>query len=146
MTERAQAARLADAALLGGVGGLRSAMPFAVLALRGRFGSGRGRAAALAAAGGELLADKHPRTPARSSPGPLAGRLMSGAVAGRLLSGSLAAALAGAAAAGATAFAGERLRAAIVRRSGLADASIAVGEDAVAIGIALVATRRLARG
>jgi uncharacterized membrane protein len=131
---------LRDAALLGAVAGLRSATPFGALALRGRLGDGPGRTAALLAAGGELVADKLPMTPARTSPPALVGRLASGATCGRMTAGT-AGAVAGSAAAALTAFAGERTRAAIGRRSGWPDPLIALAEDALAVGVALAATR-----
>jgi uncharacterized membrane protein len=129
-----------DAALLGAAAGLRSATPFGALALRGRLGDGVGRTAALLAAAGELVADKLPMTPSRTSPPALAGRLASGATCGKVAGGA-AGAIAGSAAAAATAFAGERTRAALGRRTGLSDPLIALAEDALAIGVALAATR-----
>jgi uncharacterized membrane protein/glutaredoxin len=133
------------AALLGAASGLRSATPFGVLALRGRLGDGRLRTAALAAAAGELVADKLPVTPSRTSPPALGGRLVSGAAAGGLLGGAGAAAI-GAGCAGLAAFAGERTRAALGRRSGVTDPLVALVEDALAVGLAVAATRRLAGG
>jgi uncharacterized membrane protein len=133
---------LRSAALLGAAGGLRSAMPFGALAARGRLGAGPRRTAALLAAGGELVIDKLPFTPSRTTPPGLASRCASGAVAGGLIGGAPGAA-AGSAAACASAFAGERTRAALGRRSGLPDPLIAVAEDALAVSLALLATRAL---
>lgn len=134
---------LPSAALLGAAGGLRSATPWAALALRGRLGGGRRRVMPVVAAAGELVGDKLPQTPSRTSPPALGGRLVGGAAAGGLVAGPAGALVAcGAAAFGA--FAGERARAALGRRTGLPDPLIAVGEDLIAIGVALVATRRLA--
>jgi uncharacterized membrane protein len=130
-----------SAALLGTAAGLRSATPFGALALRGRLGGGRARTAALLAAGGELVADKLPMTPSRTSPPAFAGRLASGAAAGRLVGGTAAGAAVGSATAAAGAFAGERMRAAIGHRTGWPDPLVALAEDALAVGLALVATR-----
>jgi uncharacterized membrane protein len=143
-----------NAALLGAAGGLRTAMPWAALAARGRLGHGPRRWAPIASAGGELVADKLPRTPSRTTPPGLAGRLVGGAFAGRLLArasgadahGAAVCALIASGAACGSAFAGERTRAALGRRTGLPDPVFAVAEDAIAVGVALAATRRLARG
>lgn len=129
------------AALLGTAAGLRSATPFGVLALRGRLGGGGLRTAALTAAAGELVADKLPVTPSRTSPPALGGRLASGAAAGGLLGGAAGAALGGACAVFG-AVAGERTRATLGMRTGLPDPLVAVVEDALAVGLAVAATRR----
>lgn len=133
---------IGDAALLGAAGGLRAAMPWAALALRGRVGGGARRWAPPAAAV-ELVLDKLPRTPSRTAPPGLAGRLVGGALVGGMLGGGSGAAIA-CAMGGASAFAGERTRAALGRRTGLPDPLLAVAEDAVAVTLALAATRRLA--
>ena len=136
------ATRIADAALLGAAGGLRSATPFGMLALRGRLGDGTVRTSALLAAAGELIADKLPIVPPRTSPPSLAGRLLSGAAGGGLIGAGAVGAAAGSATAGLAAFAGQRARRELGRRTGLPDPLIAVAEDALAIGLALAATRR----
>jgi uncharacterized membrane protein len=128
-----------DAALLGAAAGLRTSTPFGALALRGRLGGGSVRLAAVACVVGELVIDKLPMTPSRTSPPGLACRLASAAVCGGLTSGAAGTVVGSAAACGA-AFAGERTRAAIGRRIGLSDPLIALAEDALAIGIALAAT------
>jgi uncharacterized membrane protein len=133
---------LRAAALLGAVGGLRTSMPWGALALRGRLGGGT-RLAPLVAVAGELVIDKLPHTPSRTSPPGLACRLGSGAAAGWLIAGAPGAAI-GSTAAGLSAFAGERTRAALGRRTGLPDPLIAVVEDLVAMGVALVAMRQAA--
>src|SRR5215207_5683874 len=120
------------AALLGAAGGLRSAMPWGALALAGRFGGVVGRLGPLVAVAGELVGDKLPQTPSRTSPPALAARLGSGAAAGWLVAGAPGAAV-GSAAAGLSALAGERTRAALGARTGLPDPLIALAEDAVAI-------------
>lgn len=134
--------RLTDAALLGGAGGLRSTAPFAALAARGRAGKGLGRGVLIASAAGEAVADKLPITPPRTSPPSLAGRLAGSALAGGRIGGPAGAAAAGAAA-GLSAFAGERARGALGRRTGLPDPLLGATEDLIAAGAALVATRRL---
>lgn len=131
---------LRAAALLGAAAGLRTATPFGALALRGRLGDGPVRTAALTAAAGEIVIDKLPMTPSRTSPPGLAGRLASGAACGGLTAGAAGAAV-GSAAAALAAFAGERTRAAIGRRSGWPDPLVAVAEDMLATGVALAATR-----
>ncbi len=87
---------------------------------------------------GELVGDKLPTTPSRTSPPPLIGRAACGAVVGAALfvsEGRRAAtgALLGAAAAVAAAYAGERLRAQAGQLTGAPDAAIASVEDAVAL-------------
>jgi uncharacterized membrane protein len=132
------------AALLGAAGGLRTAMPWGALAARRRFGRGTsGRLLPLVAVAGELVIDKLPQTPSRTSPPGLAGRLGSGAAAGWLIAGAPGAAI-GSATAGLSAFAGERVRAALGQRTGLPDPLIAAVEDLLAIGVALAATRQAA--
>jgi uncharacterized membrane protein len=134
---------LRAAALLGAAGGLRTAMPWGALAVRGRVGGGLRRFVPLTAVAGELAIDKLPQTPSRTSPPGLACRLASGATAGWLVAGAPGAAI-GSAAAGLSAFAGERTRAALGRRTGLPDPLIAAVEDLVAIGVALAAARQAA--
>ncbi len=104
------------------------------------------RLALAALAAGELIADKLPGTPARTIPPALAFRALSGGYAGRSVARSLAAdgragAIAGAAGAIAAAYLGMALRSAIVRATRLPDPIVALGEDALAIGGAVQATR-----
>jgi uncharacterized membrane protein len=134
------------AVVLGVVTGMRSILALALLAwlappldwlslvwVRGILG---------AAAVAELVADKLPKTPSRLSPGPLVGRLAIGATVGGLVMIKphapivLGAAL-GAAAAAAGAFAGNKLRAALGRKTGARDLWFALGEDAIAIAAAV---------
>jgi uncharacterized membrane protein len=132
---------IVEAAVLGGSAGLRSMTPVAALAVGGRLGESRAlRWTLVAAAAGELIADKLPQTPSRTSPPALAGRLATGAFVGWNAAGVGGAAL-GAVAAGGAAVAGQRLRGALVARSGWPDPAIAVAEDGLAAGLALVATR-----
>lgn len=139
---RMTAAVLLRSAALGASAGARSATPLAVLAQRG---PGWVRAAATAAALGELVVDKLPRTPSRLRPGPLAGRVLLGALAGggyarRHGAHPVVPALTAAAAALATSYGGARWRAYAARhRVGV---PAAVAEDAAAVALAWVAARR----
>ncbi len=88
---------------------------------------------------GELVADKLPFIPNRTSPGPLFGRVVLGALSGATLcvanGRSLAAgAILGAAGGAMGAFAGYRARARLVKTSRLPDWVIALSEDLVAMG------------
>lgn len=101
-------------------------------------GSPRVSKALLVAALGELLGDKLPMTPSRTSPPPLLGRAASGALVGAALfasDGRRAApgAAVGSSAAVAAAFAGERLRALAGDKTGLPDPVLALIEDAVVL-------------
>lgn len=146
----------AGAALLGVVTGLRSQLPFALIAwvdgdsaanplpwpLRGVVGRG----GALLAAAGELIGDKLPQTPSRMDPAPLGGRLVLGAAAGAAVArrsgvAALPAALLGAAGAYGGAYLGHRLRAALTRATRLPDPLWGAVEDVAAIRIGLAALR-----
>jgi uncharacterized membrane protein len=91
----------------------------------------------------ELVADKLPRTPNRTSPGPLIGRILLGGLAAAALTAAagqslwLAAVLGGLGAIFG-AFAGYRIRKQLVTGSGMKDLPVAIAEDLVAIGLALV--------
>jgi len=97
----------------------------------------------LVSTGGEMLVDKLPMVPRRTSPGPLGGRIAIGAVSGAAigseyrvpLATALGAILGGAGAA-AGAFAGYRARTYVTSTYHLPDAPVALVEDALAIGIA----------
>ncbi|MFI7601631.1 hypothetical protein [Actinoplanes sp. NPDC049681] len=134
---------LLRAAVLGASAGARSVTPLATLA---QDGGGRWvRVLTLAAAGGELVADKLPGTPSRLLPGPLAGRLLLGAVAGgwyarRRGQSVVVPAVTAAAAAAAASWAGARWRA-VGARHGLA-VPAALAEDGAALTLAGAATRR----
>lgn len=145
---------------LGLVTGLRSQVPSAVLAWRqsrhelperaagpAHILRRRGAVPLLAlAAGGELVADKLPKTPSRLDSGPFYGRLSLGATAGagiasafgrnRIVGGVL-----GVAGAAAGSMAGARYRAFAGERSDLPDVVWALLEDAAAITLGLAATR-----
>lgn len=130
----------ADAAALGAVSGLRTFTGPAVLALRGRLGHGAARRLLIAAAAGELVGDKLPLMPFRSDPPSLIARLGSGATVGRAVAGAGGAGV-GAAGAAATTYLSERLRAAVGQRTGIPDPLVGVSEDALVLGVAVLATR-----
>jgi uncharacterized membrane protein len=88
---------------------------------------------------GELVADKLPRTPSRTRPGPFVGRIVSGGLAGAALiagtGGSLAlGALLGAIGAVAGTLGGYTARTRLVRVLAVPDYVVALGEDILAIG------------
>jgi uncharacterized membrane protein len=137
--------------LLGLTTGLRSMTPMAVLCwyaylgqipVDGTWAAWTGRLTTaviftgLAAA--ELVADKLPRTPNRTSAGPLLARLalggLAGAIAATAMSGpGVEGVLLGVVGAALGAFAGMMVRRDLVERIGCADWKVAVCEDAVAI-------------
>lgn len=126
---------LRSAALLGFATGLRAFSAPAALALRHR-PLNAPRRVVLAAAVGELVADKLPSTPSRLERRGLTGRLLSSAFAGHSVAGPAGAAT-GAACAVTSAVAGNRARAAVSSPLG------AFAEDWLAIALAtLGATRR----
>jgi uncharacterized membrane protein len=143
--------RLAAAATLGAVAGMRTFTAPAVVSMRlqGRLWSWRrNRAekflrngtverALLAAAAAELIADKLPFIGDRIEPGPLAARAASGALVGwavaRQKEAAVELAIAGAAAAVAVAFAAWGLRRFITSRSSVPDAVVGLCEDLIAI-------------
>ena len=95
---------------------------------------------------GELVVDKLPVTPSRTSPPPLLGRMAIGALVGAALfasedRGQAVGGALGAAAALASAYAGERLRVQAAQRLGLPDPLVALLED----GLVLLAGARLLR-
>jgi len=140
--------------LLGVLSGARSFTPLATLALyRGRrslrgswqgwpvFRSSAARTALVLGALGELVGDKLPATPSRTTPLPLLGRIVTGAIAGAALGttgGSRAvrsAALLGAVGAVVGSFAGRYLRAGGAA-TGIPDAVFALIEDAATVACA----------
>lgn len=91
----------------------------------------------------ELVADKLPRTPNRTSPGPLIGRILLGGLAAAALTAGRgdslwAGAILGGVGAIVGAFAGYRIRKQLVAGAGMKDLPVAIGEDLVAVGLALV--------
>lgn len=135
----ASGSQLRNAAVLGSVSGARTLGAWTGLALSGRV-TGRARIALLVAAAGEIAADKLPMMPPRSDPPALAGRIVSGALAGRIAGGAHGAGI-GAATAAATTYASERARALLGAHTSLPDPVLALLEDAVVVGLAVVAAR-----
>jgi uncharacterized membrane protein len=149
---------------LGVLAGLRSMTPLAVVAWASRLGRldldptplaflGSGVAAWFfaAAALGELVADKLPFTPNRTALGPFAARLLTGALSGGAVAagagGSLAeGAVAGAVGAVAGTFGGYRARTGLVRALGTPDWVVAVMEDVIAVGGAILLVAAAGRG
>jgi uncharacterized membrane protein len=141
------------AVLLGAATGGRSMTGLAGVALTtpagtgggwlGRLASPGGRVLVVAAAAGELVADKSPKIPSRLAPVPLAARVALGALAAAALArrdhapAGLPVALAGAATVGGS-VAGAAWRRAIPQRDGLPLVA-AIAEDAAAIGLAALA-------
>ncbi len=135
-------------AVLGAVCGARTFTAPGMGALLGRYGRGRVRQALLLAAGGELVGDKLPAIPPRTSPPALLGRVLSGAVmAGAdrrpasTRPGWVLAAGVGATTAGLSAFATQRLRAAVGESSGLPDPVLGAAEDVFALAVAALVMR-----
>lgn len=156
----------ARAVLLGFVAGIRSQIPVALLAVeaqQGRFDPGAGRLArrfatpeamraALVAAAGEVVADKLPATPARTTRGLFGQRLATGATIGAAVNYDAGqprplGALLGAAGAGAGAFAATRARAFAADRTRLPGPLLGALEDlfAVALALAVVTAGRESR-
>lgn len=146
----------ARAVLLGFVTGLRSQVPVALLAIESqqgrfdpgagrlarRFGSSEGVAGSLVGFAGELVADKLPNTPRRTTLGPFLQRLATGATVGAAVhydagrSRPLGAVL-GAAGAGAGAWAGTSARAFVAERTRLPGPLLGAAEDLVTVGLAV---------
>jgi len=143
---------LRRAAAMGFVAGLRSQMPFLMLARaagKGSFATGAERPLSWLrhpqaqtllslAAAGEVIVDKLPFVPSRTDPGPLLGRLAFGAAAGAAIAVESHALLAkhvavGAAGALVGSFAGRYGRATVARTSGLPDLVVALAEDGLAL-------------
>jgi uncharacterized membrane protein len=96
---------------------------------------------------GEFVADLLPTTPSRTAPGGLIARILTGSLSGACLgfAGSAspwAGALLGAVGALAGAFGGYQVRVGLVRALKLPDFAVAISEDLVAIGAALLLTSR----
>ena len=146
--------------VLGALAGLRSLTPPAVVAWAARLGWLQLEGTPLAFLGSapvtylltalllaELVADKLPRTPKRTSPGPFIGRVLTGGLAGAALTvgtgGSLmAGAVLGALGGVAGTLGGYRARTGLVRSLRVPDYVVALAEDAVAVGgaVLIVAT------
>jgi uncharacterized membrane protein len=97
---------------------------------------------------GELVGDKLPATPSRTSPPPLLGRAASGALVGAAVfvsegrRATIGAAL-GSSAAIVAGFAGERLRSLTVEKTGLPDPVVAFAEDATVLLLGLRSLRNV---
>ncbi len=131
---------LSHAVLLGSAAGLRTFTPAAALARRGSWGSVRARRLVSLMAVGEMVGDKLPMTPARTSPPALAARAISGGLCAGARGGRRAVPV-GAVCAVATAYGGERTRAWLVGRSGRSDTLVAAGEDALTVALAFAGAR-----
>lgn len=95
----------------------------------------------------ELVADKLPTTPARTSAGPLTTRIVMGMLTGACLGAAggaslWVAAILGALGAVAGAFGGYRARMGLVRTLRVPDFAVALPEDLVAIGLGLLLVSR----
>jgi uncharacterized membrane protein len=93
---------------------------------------------------GELIADKLPRTPDRTSTGPLLARLIFGGLVGGIIAANMNGSefegiILGVGGALVGAFGGHMIRREIVERMGCKDWPVAVAEDLVAVGFAVVA-------
>lgn len=93
---------------------------------------------------GEYVADKLPRTPNRTAPGPLVARLVLGGLAGAAAATGLAGSafegiILGSLGALLGAFVGYYVRRSLVERTDWPDWTIALGEDAVSISAAIIA-------
>jgi uncharacterized membrane protein len=95
---------------------------------------------------GELIADKLPKTPSRKAPGPFLGRIVTGALSGAAL-GAASQGLAGGLVAGALGgiagtLGGYEFRARLVKAIGGKDLPIALLEDIIAVGGAILIVSR----
>ena len=99
------------------------------------------------AALGEFVNDQLPKTPARTAAGPLTARIIMGALTGACLAVSAGASLLlgvvlGVIGAVIGAFAGYKARVGLVKSLGVPDIAVAIPEDLVAIGLAILLVRR----
>jgi uncharacterized membrane protein len=140
----------AASVLLGAATGLRSQIAVATLVVRGDAGLPAALRhpwaprVAVAAAGGELIADKLPSTPSRLAPSGLVPRVVLGALAAGLHArtrgaASLPAAAIGASAAAVAARLGHDLRAVLSKRAPTLAATV---EDEAALGLAIAGATR----
>jgi uncharacterized membrane protein len=137
--------------LLGAASGSRSQLGVATVVARsdpslpGIFRQPWTRRLLIAAAAGELVADKLPNTPSRLEPAGIAGRLVLGATATGLFARTrrapwLPAAAIGAASAIVSAKIGHDVRARLAQHA--PDPAVAVAEDALAFGLAVAGASR----
>ena len=99
------------------------------------------------AALGEFVSDQLPKTPARTTAGPLAARIVMGALSGSCVAVAGGASLMVGALLGAVggvigAFAGYKARVGLVKSLGAPDFAIAIPEDLLAIGLAFLMVKR----
>jgi len=99
------------------------------------------------AALGELVNDPLPKTPARTAAGPLTARIVMGALSGACLAVAggaslMVGAILGAVGAVVGTFAGYKARVGLVKSLGVPDLAVAIPEDLIAIGLALLLVRR----
>jgi uncharacterized membrane protein len=138
-------------ALLGAASGARSLLGVATVVARSDaslppiFRQPWTRRLLVAAAAGELVADKLPTTPSRLEPPGIAGRLALGALAAGLSAQTrkapwLAAAAIGASSAAVSAKVGHDVRARLAQHA--PDPAVAVVEDALAVGLAAAGASR----
>jgi uncharacterized membrane protein len=141
---------------LGIIAGLRSMTAPAAIAWAAHFGwlhldatplaflgSAAARYLLLALMLAELAVDKLPFTPSRTRPGPFIGRILTGGLAGAALTSGLGQSLAAGAVAGglgavAGTLGGYRARTGLVRALAVPDYVVALTEDVVAVGGALL--------
>src|ERR1700681_642189 len=95
---------------------------------------------------GELIADKLPKTPSRKTPGPFIGRIVTGGLSGAAL-GAVSLSLTGGLVAGAFGgmagtLGGYEFRARLVKATGGKDLPIALLEDLIAVGGAILIVSR----
>jgi uncharacterized membrane protein len=112
-------------------------------------GSAVARYLLLAAMLAELVADKLPFVPARTGIGPFTGRIVTGGLAGAAITAGsggwlVAGALVGALGAVVGTLGGYRARTGLVRALGVADFPVALAEDVVAVGTALLVVAAVA--
>ena len=146
---------------IGIVAGLRSQVPFAVLAnVRGecgttlsgpsaRIGMPWVRTAFIVSAVGELIGDKLPVVPSRLAPLPLAGRIVFGAAAGAVMARSADQAIVpsgvfGGIGAIVGAYTGYTSRATLTRATRIPDVVWALAEDVTAVALATAIVRIVA--
>lgn len=146
--------------LIGVVAGLRSMTPLAAVSWAARLGKLQLGGTWLAFLGmtatpyiftvlaiGELIADKLPKTPSRKSPMGFGARIVSGALCGAAVStpivGWMGGLVAGVIGAIVGTLGGYEFRARLVRATGGRDLPIALLEDVIAIGLAILVVSRV---
>lgn len=128
---------LVRAALLGAATGSRSTLGLQAVARS--TGNRTARRAAAVAVLGELVADKLPQTPSRLEPTGLGARVVSAALGGAAVGRRAVAAPVAVVGALCSAFGLHAARVAVGRATGRPDALVAVGEDALALALGVLA-------